>query len=81
MQNPIIQIIRIGPPIMYDMLINNIDINKIKNSSQLKYFFIRYTSKKVSELILLHEERNNNTIDKKNTRVTIYNIILNIFIS
>jgi len=81
MQNPIIQIIRIGPPIMYDMLINNIDINKIKNSSQLKYFFIRFTSKKVSELILLHEERNNNTIDKKNTRVTIYNIILNIFIS
>ena len=74
MQNPIIQIIRIGPPIMYDMLINNIDINKIKNSSQLKYFFIRFTSKKVSELILLHEERNNNTIDKKNTRVTIYNI-------
>ena len=42
MQNPIIQIIRIGPPIMYDMLINNIDINKIKNSSQLKYFFILF---------------------------------------
>lgn len=78
-KKPIIRISRIGPPIIYDIIINIVDINKITKVLQLNDSAIRsiFVNDSILGQFLLYNIVSNN--NNPNVAMTIK--ILNIFIS